>query len=78
MNIELIKSYKTANVVVVNHHIKEKEVVTSKLNLSDIYGVFPTDFSPLVLMKMITGNKHRNAIVYKYPFFNKNSIYHVS
>ena len=47
MPIELIKSYKTTNVVVVNHHVKEKEVVTSKINLSDIYGVFPTDFSPL-------------------------------
>ena len=44
MNIELIKSYKTTNVVVVKHHVQEKEVVTSEINLSDIYGVFSADF----------------------------------
>ena len=54
INIELTKSCKTTNVVVVKDHVKEKEVVTTKIKLSDIYGVFPIDFSPLVLMKMIT------------------------
>ena len=71
IHIELTKSCKTTNVVVVKDHVKEKEVVTSKIKLSDIYGVFPIDFSPLVLMKMMIGNKPRNAIVYNFPFLIK-------
>ena len=71
INIELTKFYRTTNDVVVKDHAKEKEVVTSKIKLSDIYGAFPIDFSPLVLMKMMIGNKPRNAIVYNFPFLIK-------
>ena len=38
IDIEVIKSYKTTNDVIVKHHVKEKEVVISEINLSDIYG----------------------------------------
>ena len=68
MDLELIKSDKTTNDVVVKLHVKEKEVVILKIKLSDIYGIFPTDFPPLALMKMMIGNNPRNAIKYKIPF----------
>ena len=71
MDLELIKSYKTTNTVVVKYHVKEKEVVISKINLSNIYGIFRTDFSPLVLIKMMIGNIPRNSIKYKFPFITK-------
>ena len=72
--MDMNKSHKTIHTVVVKHHVKEKEVATSKINFSDIYGAFSTDFSPLVLMKVMTGNKSRNAIVYKFPFLIKTPV----
>ena len=66
MEFESIKSNKKINAVVEKLEVKEKDVVIPKVELSDIYGTFPTDFSPLVLMRIMTGSKPRNAIKSKF------------
>ena len=43
MDLELIKSDKTTNAVVVKLGVKENDIVTSKIKYSNTYGIFPTD-----------------------------------
>ena len=43
MDLELIKSDKTTNAVVVKLGVKGKDVVTSKIKYSNTNGIFPTD-----------------------------------
>ena len=68
MEFESIKSNKKANDVVEKLEVNEKDVVISKVKIFETYGIFPTDFSPLVLTRIMTGSKPRNAIEYKFSF----------
>ena len=43
MDLELIKSDKTTNAVVVKLGVKGNDIVTSKIKYSNTYGIFPTD-----------------------------------
>ena len=47
MDLESIMSDKRTNAIVEKLDVKEKNVVISKIKLSDTYGIFPTDVSPL-------------------------------
>ena len=43
----------------------------SKIHSNNFYGVFPIDFQPLVLKKMMVGHRPRNPIKYGFPFLIK-------
>ena len=62
MEFESIKSNKKTHDFGGKLKVKEKDVVISKVKLSGTYGIFPTIFSLLVLMRIMIGSKPRNAI----------------
>ena len=71
MDLETIKgSEKGIKVIEINDD-NEQMADISKIHSNNFYGVFPIDFQPLVLKKMMVGHRPRNPIKYGFPFLIK-------
>ena len=71
MDLEPIKGSDKGNNVIEINDDNEQMADISTIHSNNIYGVFPNDFHPLVLMRMMVGHRPRNAIKYVFPLLIK-------